>query len=80
MSHFNKPRRSGVFRWAFFLAIFLQRRNQTIVASIDRLIEGNSLFVLVGAAHLPGENGVLNMLKEKEYTVKNIPLALETVK
>lgn len=44
----------------------------------DRMIpylqQGKTLFVAVGAAHLPGEQGVIELLREKGYTVKAVEL------
>lgn len=33
-----------------------------------------TIFMAVGAAHLPGRNGVLNLLRKKGYTLTRIPL------
>ena len=38
----------------------------------------NSLVVAVGAGHLPGKRGVLNLLKEAGYTVE--PVKNEMIK
>lgn len=45
-------------------------RNENMVTSLDSIMRNKSVFAGVGAAHLPGEQGIINMLIEKGYTVK----------
>jgi len=52
-----------------FDALILDRRNRAWVPVIERT-KGNTLVVAVGAAHLPGRAGLLNLLKAKGYTLK----------
>ena len=47
----------------------LFKRNQNWIPKIEEKIKDHSCFIAVGAAHLPGDKGVLNMLKQKGYTV-----------
>lgn len=49
---------------------FLYKRNEIQANSIDSIIKKQSLFVGVGAAHLPGKRGVIEMLREKGYTLR----------
>lgn len=35
-------------------------------------METSSTFMALGAAHLPGEFGIINLLRKKGYTVKPI--------
>lgn len=47
-------------------------RNQRMVERMqDRLDEGNA-FLAVGALHLPGDKGILNILKEQGYGIKPV--------
>ena len=48
---------------------FLLTRNKNWIPVIEGLVSKESTFIAVGAAHLPGVEGVLNLLKEKGYTV-----------
>jgi len=48
---------------------FLKNRNIDWIPKIENYAKESSVFVAVGAGHLPGEKGVLNLLKEKGYTV-----------
>ncbi|MDJ1484074.1 TraB/GumN family protein [Cytophagaceae bacterium YF14B1] len=57
-----------------FLEKFLYKRNENMFHSIDSIIQKSSLFVGVGAAHLPGDRGLINMLRKAGYTVKPIKM------
>ncbi len=50
----------------------LNNRNENWIPIIEKEMKNNSIFVAVGAAHLPGETGVLNLLKLRGYTVKAV--------
>ncbi len=51
---------------------FLYERNKIQANSIDTLIKNHSIFVGVGAAHLPGSKGVIELLRKKGYTLRPI--------
>ncbi|WP_207492731.1 TraB/GumN family protein [Aridibaculum aurantiacum] len=51
---------------------FLYVRNEIQAHSIDTIIQKQSLFVGVGAAHLPGPRGVIELLRQKGYTLRPI--------
>ncbi|HSU51112.1 MAG TPA: TraB/GumN family protein, partial [Segetibacter sp.] len=51
---------------------FLYVRNKIQANSIDTIIKRNSLFVGVGAAHLPGPRGVIELLRAKGYKLRPI--------
>ncbi|MGZ3911532.1 MAG: TraB/GumN family protein [Flavisolibacter sp.] len=54
---------------------FLYRRNEIQAASIDSILQsGVTLFVGVGAAHLPGERGVIEILRKKGYHLRPIKM------
>ena len=48
------------------------RRNQVMSKSMKRIMETQSLFAAVGAAHLPGEYGIINLLRKDGYIVTNV--------
>ncbi|MBL0736415.1 TraB/GumN family protein [Flavobacterium sp. GN10] len=50
----------------------LDDRNLNWVEQMPELIKQNSIFFAVGAAHLGGEYGVINLLRKGGYTVKPI--------
>jgi len=47
----------------------LFERNRNMVEVLDSLMQYNSVFTGVGAAHLPGEEGMIEMLRSKGYEV-----------
>lgn len=51
---------------------FLYKRNEIQANSIDTILKKNSLFVGVGAAHLPGPRGVIELLRKKGYRLRPI--------
>lgn len=55
---------------SFFRENMLYKRNENMAQVLDSLMHEQSVFSGVGAAHLPGEKGMINMLAEKGYTVK----------
>lgn len=52
----------------------LDKRNVEMVNTILTQIHFKSLFVAIGAAHLGGEKGLVNLLRENGYTVRPIEL------
>lgn len=53
-------------RYLYFL---LEKRNRSWVPKITEGMKTKRLFVAVGAGHLPGETGVLNLLKKQGFSV-----------
>lgn len=47
-------------------------RNEVMSKSMDSIMKTGSLFAAVGAAHLPGKNGMIEILRKKGYTVTPI--------
>ena len=54
----------------FFRENMLYIRNENMVVSLEKLMPTKSVFAGVGAAHLPGEHGMINMLRQRGYTVE----------
>jgi uncharacterized protein YbaP (TraB family) len=55
---------------------FLYKRNEIQANSIDSILKAKStLFVGVGAAHLPGQRGVIELLRSKGYKLRPIKMA-----
>jgi uncharacterized protein YbaP (TraB family) len=51
--------------------ILVSRRNRTMTDKIEGLLaKGETYFIVVGAAHLVGEDGIIERLKEKGYEVE----------
>lgn len=58
-----------------FSESFLDQRNQNWIPVIESLIAEGSVFIAVGAGHLPGDRGVIQLLEEAGYTLT--PIATE---
>ena len=53
----------------------IYKRNEIMAHNIDSVLQsGNTLFSGVGAAHLPGQKGILMLLKNMGYTVEAMPI------
>ena len=52
--------------------ILLANRNANWIPIMEKAMQSKSSFFAVGAGHLGGEKGVLNLLKKKGYSVKPI--------
>jgi uncharacterized protein YbaP (TraB family) len=55
-----------------YLEKFLYKRNEIQAKSIDSILKKQSLFVGVGAAHLPGKRGVIELLRSMGYKLRPI--------
>jgi uncharacterized protein YbaP (TraB family)/HEAT repeat protein len=54
--------------------VLLYNRNITMAKKIDSLIKVDTRFVAVGAGHLPGEKGLIALLKKRGYSV--VPVSM----
>ncbi|AGC76480.1 uncharacterized protein YbaP (TraB family) [Nonlabens dokdonensis] len=54
----------------YFRKNMLYDRNENMVVVMDSVMKTQTIFAGVGAAHLPGEQGMIQMLQDKGYTVK----------
>jgi uncharacterized protein len=54
---------------ANYVDLLLYNRNRNWVKKLKNLMQEKSLVIAVGAGHLPGENGVINLLRKAGYTV-----------
>lgn len=52
------------------LAYMTDDRNKDWMTKLPAIMKEQSTFIAVGAAHLPGENGLLQLLQRAGYTVK----------
>jgi len=51
----------------------ITERNRNMVGKIEGYLEEDeTYFVIIGAGHLVGERGIINLLKEKGYTVEQL--------
>lgn len=54
------------------LEVMIDHRNKDWVEKLPAIMSAAPTFVAVGAGHLPGENGLLNLLKRRGYTVESV--------
>ncbi len=52
-----------------YYEILLFARNRNWIVKLNELLPKKSLVIAVGAGHLPGENGVINLLRKEGYKV-----------
>jgi len=57
-----------------FMDLLLYGRNRNWASKLKTLMPEKSLLIAVGAGHLPGEQGILNLLKKNGYTVSPVTL------
>ena len=55
--------------YAEFQRIIVDARNASMVESARPLLEKGGAFVAIGALHLPGDKGIISLLREIGYTV-----------
>jgi uncharacterized protein YbaP (TraB family) len=54
---------------AQYTELLLYKRNRSWVDKLKTLLPARSLLIAVGAGHLPGEKGVIQLLRKEGYTV-----------
>src|SRR5690554_2396599 len=53
---------------------FLNKRNKNWIEPIKKIVKKNKAFIAVGAAHLGGPQGVIQLLKDEGYTLTPVKL------
>lgn len=61
-------------KYTNFNQVLLFDRNSRWVPKLEQYIAEGGGFIAVGAAHLPGDSGVLNLLKKRGYKVEPVDL------
>ncbi len=56
-------------QYNFFVESFINKRNNNWIPLIEDLVKTQATFIAVGALHLPGEKGVIALLRSRGYTV-----------
>lgn len=56
------------------LELFLTKRNKEWIPQLVKLMKKQSVFVAVGAGHLPDKNGLISLLRGLGYSVEPLPL------
>jgi hypothetical protein len=55
-----------------YMDLLLYNRNRKWAKNLDSLLGKRSLLIAVGAAHLPGTGGVIDLLRKEGYTVEPV--------
>jgi len=55
-----------------YMDMLLYNRNRKWARELDTLLPGKSLLIAVGAGHLPGKKGVIELLRKEGYTVEPV--------
>lgn len=55
-----------------YLDVLLYDRNKNWVKKIKPIMESKNLFIAVGAGHLPGEQGLIDLLRKEGYEVEGV--------
>lgn len=58
-----------------FIEEFYTKRNLEWLPKIEKMVKDKKSFIAVGVSHLEGEKGLLNLLKEKGFTVTPIKIS-----
>ncbi|MCW3128047.1 MAG: GumN family protein [Bacteroidetes bacterium] len=66
LTHLTMPRKTAEY--------ILYKRNKIMGHFIDSVVKNQRLFIGVGAAHLPGEKGLIEWLRAKGYTLKPLDM------
>ena len=70
LEEFTKATDVGI---SSFTDVLLYNRNRNWVEKLKDLLPEHSMLIAVGAGHLPGDRGVINLLRKAGYTVKPVP-------
>ncbi len=65
---------------AVFIDLLLYNRNMNWVKKLKSLMAERSLVIAVGAGHLPGDKGVINLLKKEGYKVTPVENKINKLK
>lgn len=60
----------------YFMSQGIDARNQRMLGNLLPMLRQSRVFVAVGALHLPGEQGLLNLLRQQGFSLKPLPLPL----
>jgi uncharacterized protein YbaP (TraB family) len=66
----------------YFMETGINARNHRMLASLLKHMEQNSVFAAVGALHLPGEQGLINLLRQQGFELMpmGLPFLMTTEK
>ena len=63
----------------YFVGLGINRRNQRMLETLLPLLQESRVFVAIGALHLPGEEGLLALLRSRGFSLAPLPLPISPV-
>ncbi len=72
LTKMEEAMKSSMFADSSMNSFLLDQRNINWVEIMQPILQEKGLFIAVGAGHLPGKMGVLNLLRQKGYTVRPV--------
>ncbi|MEL6841762.1 MAG: TraB/GumN family protein, partial [Bacteroidota bacterium] len=63
-----------------YYRMMLTDRNLVMANSMEKIMAKQSLFAAVGTAHLPGDDGVIALLRDRGYELEAVPASFTGVK
>ena len=63
----------------YFVSLGINRRNQRMLETLLPLLQESRVFVAIGALHLPGEEGLLALLRSRGFSLAPLPLPISPV-
>lgn len=64
----------------YFIEQGIDLRNRRMLESLLPLLQQGRVFTAVGALHLPGDSGLINLLRQQGYVLEPLPLPLNGAK
>jgi len=64
---------------SYFIEQGIEARNHRMLESLLPLLAESPVFVAVGALHLPGEKGLVSLLRKNGYILKPLPFPLARI-
>ncbi|MCS6824272.1 MAG: TraB/GumN family protein [Cytophagaceae bacterium] len=64
----------------YYVKYMLHKRNEQMARRIDSILKASTMFSALGAAHLPGERGVIELLRKYGYNVRPVDNSIHNVK
>jgi hypothetical protein len=58
----------------YFMAQGIDARNQRMIDSLTSLLDSGTVFIAVGALHLPGKSGLVSLLRARGFELEPLPL------
>ena len=52
--------------------LFIKQRNNRWISQLDALMKGQSCFIVLNAAYLGGDEGLLQLLRKEGFRVKRV--------